>query len=79
MGGTASILLAIHTYKMYAKTQRGINNPEMIFPSSIHVAYMKSCDYFDIKYKILKIDEDTGLVSLDKYKKAINRNTIMIA
>jgi len=40
-GGTESILMAVKTYRDLAKDQRGITEPEMIVPVSIHPAFLK--------------------------------------
>lgn len=40
-GGTESILMAIKTYRDYALATRGITQPEMIAPISVHPAFLK--------------------------------------
>jgi len=71
--------LAVYAYREYAKKHYGIQHPEVIAPSSIHVAFDKGCEYMGVKLRKLPVDEKTGLCSMAQYKKAMNSNTIMIA
>ena len=48
-GGTESILLAMKTYRDWARDKKGINEPEMILPTSAHASFEKACLYFNIK------------------------------
>jgi sphinganine-1-phosphate aldolase len=78
-GGTESILLACKTYKERAKKLKPwIRSPNMVVPESIHVAFEKASDYFGIKMITVPLTGDYR-VDLNKFKKAINRNTIMVA
>jgi sphinganine-1-phosphate aldolase len=78
-GGTESILLACKTYKEMAKKKKPwILKPNMIVPESIHVAFEKAADYFGIKMITIPLGDDYR-VNMKKFKKAINRNTIMVA
>lgn len=63
-GGTESILLAIYTYREFYRKHYGIYNPEIVAPSSIHVAFDKGCDYFGVRLKKVPINPETGLCSL---------------
>jgi glutamate/tyrosine decarboxylase-like PLP-dependent enzyme len=77
-GGTESILLAVKTYRDRArKLKPWIRKPEMIVPESVHVAFNKAAEYFDVKVVIAKLDDDFR-VSIKDVKKKINRNTICI-
>jgi sphinganine-1-phosphate aldolase len=40
-GGTESILLAIKTYRDYARTTRGVTEPELVVPTTAHAAFYK--------------------------------------
>jgi sphinganine-1-phosphate aldolase len=78
-GGTESILMAVKTYRDRArKLKPWIRNPEMIVPDTIHVAFDKAGKYFDVKIKKIPVGDDFK-VDVKKLKKAITRNTIMIA
>ncbi len=76
-GGTESILLAIKSYRDYAKDQRGINKPELIVPISAHVAFDKACEYFGIKKVAIPLNKHYQ-VDLKKVKQAITSNTIAL-
>ena len=41
-GGTESIIMAMKVYRDWAKTQKGIQNPEIIMPHTAHPAFDKS-------------------------------------
>lgn len=76
-GGTESILLALRTYKEYGKKIKGIKKPEAILPLTAHPAFMKACDYFDIKPIVIDSDADYK-VDIHKVRAKINKNTIVI-
>jgi len=76
-GGTESILVAMKTYRDRALEEKGIEFPEMIAPTTAHVAFDKAAQYFGIKMVKIGIDENFQ-VKVDEVKKAINRNTIVI-
>ncbi len=76
-GGTESCLLAVKTYRDMAKKKRGVRYPEMILPASAHVAWEKGAQYFGVKPVRIPVDDDFR-VDVERVKKAVNRNTIMI-
>ncbi|WP_128894976.1 pyridoxal phosphate-dependent decarboxylase family protein [Longirhabdus pacifica] len=77
-GGTESCLLAVKTYRDYAKKHKPwIKKPEMIVPESIHVAFEKASSYFGVKLVRIPLDDDYK-VKIDMVKRKINRNTIGI-
>ncbi|KAJ3103131.1 hypothetical protein HK100_004257, partial [Physocladia obscura] len=78
-GGTESLLMAIKTYRDMAFQLRGVTEPEMIMPETIHTAVDKGAAYFGVKLIHIPIDSVTGEVDVSKVARAINRNTIMIA
>ncbi|KAJ3074361.1 hypothetical protein HDU98_011430 [Podochytrium sp. JEL0797] len=78
-GGTESLLMAIKTYRDMAKETRGVTEPEIVAPVTIHTAVDKGAAYFGIKLVHVPIDPATGKVDMKKLARCINRNTIMIA
>ncbi|KAJ3379471.1 hypothetical protein HDU84_006627 [Entophlyctis sp. JEL0112] len=78
-GGTESLLMAIKTYRDMALQLRGVTEPEMVMPETIHTAVDKGASYFGVKLIHIPINPVTGQVDLVKLERAINRNTIMIA
>jgi glutamate/tyrosine decarboxylase-like PLP-dependent enzyme len=57
-GGTESILLALKTYRDWARETRGIRRPEMILPVTAHAAFDKAAQYFNIKPVRLPVGPD---------------------
>jgi sphinganine-1-phosphate aldolase len=76
-GGTESILLAMKTYRDWARDQKGIRRPEMIVPVTAHAAFEKAAQYFKIKMVRIPVGDDCQ-ADVGAAKKAINRRTIVI-
>ncbi len=76
-GGTESILLAMKTYRDWARVTKGITQPEMILPVSAHVAFEKAAQYFNIKIVPIPLDENYR-ADVTAVAQAINKNTIVI-
>ena len=76
-GGTESCLMAVKTYRDMARDKRGVRKPEMIIPSTAHVAWFKASEYFNVKIRLVPLKEDFT-PDLKKLRKMINRNTVMI-
>jgi len=77
-GGTESILMACKSYRDWARDVKGITEPEMIAPNSIHAAFDKAAHYFGIKIHYIPVDEKTRRVDVARVKRAINPNTVML-
>ncbi|MFX1501852.1 MAG: aminotransferase class V-fold PLP-dependent enzyme [Promethearchaeota archaeon] len=78
-GGTESILMAIKTYRDWAKEKYpDIKNPEMVLPSSAHPAFEKGADYFNVKSIRIAVDKDTHRANVKAMEDAINDNTILL-
>ncbi len=78
-GGTESILLAVKSARDRARRLKPwIRNPEMVVPRTIHVAFDKAAHYFDVKPRYVTTNDD-GRVDVPSLKKAIGRNTVLIA
>jgi glutamate/tyrosine decarboxylase-like PLP-dependent enzyme len=76
-GGTESILLAMKTYRDWARDQKKIKQPEMIVPITAHAAFEKAAAYFNIKLKRIPVDADYR-ADVTAARKAVSRNTIVI-
>jgi sphinganine-1-phosphate aldolase len=76
-GGTESILLAVLSYRQWAR-ERGIEKPEAICSQSVHGAFDKACFYFGIKAVKLPCDAGTYQLMPEAVKAAINPNTIFV-
>ncbi len=78
-GGTESILMAVKTYRNLARAKRPwVRSPEIVAPSTIHVAFDKAAHYFGLKLRHAPVDSE-GRVDVDDLKRLINRNTVMLA
>ncbi|MEZ4978701.1 MAG: aspartate aminotransferase family protein [Chitinophagales bacterium] len=76
-GGTESCLLAVKTAKFYAKKRNPNIQAEVILPYTIHFAFLKACEYFDVKPVIVPVTGDYK-VDTQAIEKAINANTVLI-
>lgn len=76
-GGTESILLAMKTYRDFAREKRGITAPEIVLPKSAHAAFDKACSYFNIKPVWTDLKEDFS-ADPGKIAESITENTIAI-
>ncbi len=76
-GGTESCLMAVKTYRDMARDQRGVKHPEMILPTTAHVAWFKASEYFGVRVRLVPLTKDFT-PDLKKLKRLINRNTVMI-
>ncbi len=76
-GGTESILLAMRSYRDWAKGLKGITSPELVIPTTAHAAFDKAAQYFGFKLVKVPVRADFR-ADVAATKKAINRNTICI-
>ncbi|WP_426751205.1 pyridoxal phosphate-dependent decarboxylase family protein [Myxococcus sp. Y35] len=76
-GGTESIMLAMKTYRDWARETKGITRPEMVAPASAHPAFDKAAHYFGIKMVRVPVGPDYR-ADVAAMRKAINRNTIVL-
>lgn len=77
-GGTESCLLAVKTYRDYARARRSrVRRPEMIVSETAHGAWIKGGEYFDVKPVFVPLTSDHRM-DLKAVKRAINRRTILI-
>jgi glutamate/tyrosine decarboxylase-like PLP-dependent enzyme len=76
-GGTESILLAIKTYRDRARAERGVKRPQIIVPTTAHVAFEKAAHYFGVKLVRIPVGPDYR-ADVEATRKAINKRTIAI-
>ncbi|KAJ8596595.1 PLP-dependent transferase [Rhizopogon salebrosus TDB-379] len=77
-GGTESIVMAVKTYRDWAREVKGITEPEMIIPATAHAAFDKGAAYMNIKVHMVPVDPLTRKVNIKRVRRAINRNTILL-
>jgi glutamate/tyrosine decarboxylase-like PLP-dependent enzyme len=76
-GGTESIMLAMKTYRDWAREELGITRPEMVAPGSAHPAFDKAAHYFGIKLVKVPVGKDYR-ADVRAMRKALTRNTIVL-
>ncbi|MFZ5808838.1 MAG: aminotransferase class V-fold PLP-dependent enzyme [Chloroflexota bacterium] len=76
-GGTESILLAMKTYRDWARATKNITEPEMVIPSTAHVAFEKASQYFGIKLTRVPVGSDFR-ADVQAMEAAITPNTIVM-
>ncbi len=76
-GGTEGILLAMRSYRDWARETKGITAPEMVVPSTAHAAFDKAAQYFGIKLVKVPVGPDYR-ADVAATEKAINRHSICI-
>ncbi|EDW60688.1 sphingosine-1-phosphate lyase [Drosophila virilis] len=77
-GGTESICMAMKAYRDYAREEKGITRPNIVVPRTAHAAFDKGGQYFNIHVRYVDVDPETYEVDIKKFKRAINRNTILL-
>ncbi len=76
-GGTESILLAMKTYRDWARERRGIRRPEVIAPVTAHAAFDKAAHYFGIRLVRIPVDDEFR-ADVAAARRALTRNTIAL-
>ncbi len=57
-GGTESILLAMRTYRDQARLVRGVTDPEIVAPVTVHAAFDKASQYFGMRMVKVGVGRD---------------------
>jgi glutamate/tyrosine decarboxylase-like PLP-dependent enzyme len=76
-GGTESIMLAMKTYRDWAKAERGIDRPHVIAPTTAHVAFDKAAQCFGIDLERIPVDASFR-ADVAATRRAIRRSTICL-
>ena len=76
-GGTESILLALKTYRDWARDKKGITAPEIIAPVSAHAAFDKAAQYFNLKLISIPVRDDMR-ADVEATRRALSKNTIAL-
>ncbi len=76
-GGTESILMAVKTYRDWARATRGITQPEMVLPESAHPAFDKAAHYFGVRAVRVPVGPDYR-ADVDAMRRAMTPNTILL-
>jgi glutamate/tyrosine decarboxylase-like PLP-dependent enzyme len=57
-GGTESILLAMKTYRDWARERRKVTDPEIVAPTTAHPAFDKAAQYFQMRMRRVEVAAD---------------------
>ena len=76
-GGTESILLAMKTYRDWARERRGITDPNVVAPTTAHVAFDKAAQYFGFDLRRIPVGADFR-GDVEEMEAAIDRHTIAL-
>ncbi len=77
-GGTESLLLAVKTARDRARRLHPWNRrPEMVLPTTAHVAFDKAADAFGVKIRRARLGPDLR-VDVKHMKRLINRHTVLL-
>jgi glutamate/tyrosine decarboxylase-like PLP-dependent enzyme len=76
-GGSESILLAMKTYRDYAREKRGTSAAEIVLPISAHAAFHKAAQYFNLQPRMVPLDADYR-ADVSAVAAAINENTVAV-
>jgi sphinganine-1-phosphate aldolase len=78
-GGTESILLAMKAYRDRARTgaRRRVTRPEVVAPTTAHVAFDKAAQYFRIKLVRVPVGADYR-ADVGAMRRAVTRNTVAL-
>ena len=78
-GGTESLLMAVKTYRDWARVKfPHIKEPEMVIPSSAHPSFDKAADYFGVKAVKVPVDKNTHRADVKAMENALTGNTILM-
>jgi glutamate/tyrosine decarboxylase-like PLP-dependent enzyme len=77
-GGTESILNAVLAYREYARNERRVAQPEIIWPDTAHPAFHKAAHLFGLKLVVAPTDPVTTQVDVDFVRDAINPSTAVV-
>lgn len=69
--------MACKAYRDYARAVRGVKKPEIVVPVTIHSAFDKAAQYFNLRVKSIPVDNNYQ-VNIKAMKQAISSNTVMV-
>jgi sphinganine-1-phosphate aldolase len=77
-GGTESIFNGVYVHREWARDEKGILEPEMVVPATIHPAFHKAAHYLGIKMITVPVDENFE-ADVEAMRDKITSNTIALA
>lgn len=77
-GGSESIVMAMKAYRDWGRDTRGIQNPSVVAPITIHPAFDKAAEYFKIRLIKVPVQDETMTVDAKVMEKYIRPDTVAI-
>jgi sphinganine-1-phosphate aldolase len=78
-GGSYSLIEAFKTYVHFGRSVKGIVNPELIIPNTIHAAVVsKAEELTGVKVHLVPVDPVTGRADVQAMREKINGNTVAL-
>lgn len=77
-GGTESCMLSVKTARDHARAERGIDRPTMVVPVTVHAAFHKAADYFDVPVTVVDVDPKTFRADPEAIAAAITEDTALV-
>jgi glutamate/tyrosine decarboxylase-like PLP-dependent enzyme len=76
-GGTESIMMAVKTARDWARAEKGIMEPEMVMPTTVHPAFDKAAQYLGVKATSTGLRDDLR-ADPEQIRRAITPNTVLV-
>ena len=76
-GGTESILMAVKAARDRLRTERQIQQPNMVLPTSAHAAFAKAGAYFGVELRRVAVRPDWR-ADVDAMREVTDKNTVLI-
>jgi sphinganine-1-phosphate aldolase len=76
-GGTESILMGVKAAKVRAASERAVDRPNIVLPTSAHAAFNKACEYFGIEPRRIEVGDDYR-ADVDAMADAVDDETVLI-
>ncbi len=76
-GGTESILCAVKAARERGRSERGIDDPEMVLSSSAHAAFHKAAHLFGVRVRSVPVLDD-WTADVDAMAAEVNERTVLV-
>jgi glutamate/tyrosine decarboxylase-like PLP-dependent enzyme len=76
-GGTESILMAVKAARERGRREFGIDEPNIVLPTSAHAAFEKGCYYFGVQSRRVAVGADWR-ADVGAMEAAIDENTVLL-
>jgi sphinganine-1-phosphate aldolase len=76
-GGTESVMMAVKVARDWARKEKGIKEPHVLFPETVHPAFGKAAHYFDLECEYVPVSGDFR-VDVKEMEKRIRPQTALV-